>query len=176
MNRVRCRLLTVLPALALLLVSCITGRPLTTGPETNMVQTGTYRVVLYGGRYLNDLTTVAFLDLEGDGYKLEPVSPPFDYTVLKDMPAGEAFAEAKKFVSFSPNFAGTRTLEILSPDGRVIGYEVKPVYNFFVYGVTDATDVYYWLEKGNIVRITVRLKAAIERGLLFDGDSSRSRP
>jgi hypothetical protein len=118
--------------------------------------TGTYTLILYGGRYINDLETVAFLDKEGDQYEFEPYAPEFDYKVKKGLPAEEALREAKKFVSFHNAFWRSQLSRILDEKGNVIGYELRPLYYPFVYGRDDLLEIYYRIKDSKVI-IEIRL-------------------
>lgn len=137
--------------------------PLKTKEATDKEVTGVFTLILYGGRYLDDLETVAILDLEKDKYTFEPFAPEFDYIIEKGVSAKDALRTAKKFVSFHHAFHRLVLSKILDKKGNIIGYEVRPIYMPFVYGISDVIDVYYWLKKGNKIKITIRLTPSIER-------------
>jgi hypothetical protein len=130
--------------------------------------TGTYDLILYGGRHINDLETVAFLDKEGDQYKFEPYAPEFDYKIKRGIPAKEALKEAKKFVSFHNAFWRSQLSRILDEKGNVIGYELRPLYRPFVYGRDDLLEIYYRI-KGDKVIIEINLTPDIFK-MPFLGD------
>jgi hypothetical protein len=130
--------------------------------------TGTFTLVLYGGRHNNDLETVAFLDKEGDQYEFEPYAPEFDYRIKKGVPAEEALKKAKKFVSFHNAFWRSQLSRILDEKGNVIGYELRPLYRSFVYGREDLLEIYYRI-KGSKVIIEIRLTPNIFK-IPFLGD------
>ena len=137
--------------------------PLTTEEVTDMEVTGVFTLILYGGRFLDDIETVAILDLEKDQYTFEPFAPEFDYIVKKDVPTKEALETARKFVSFHHAFHKLILSRILDKKGNTIGYEVKPLYMPFVYGISDVLDIYYWLKEGNKVKVTIRLTPSVDR-------------
>jgi hypothetical protein len=131
----------------------------------------TYTLILYGGRHSNDLETIAFLDREGDGYTFEVYAPDFDYRIERGLSSADALRKAKEFVGWHNAFSYSQTVEIKDKSGVVIGYEIRPMYMPFVFGVSDVMDVYYTFN-GNSVIIKVRLKPQIERMLLYDGFNS----
>jgi hypothetical protein len=128
--------------------------------------TGTFTLLLYGGRYSNDLETVAFLDKEGDQYEFDPYAPEFDYKVKKEVPAGDALTEARKFVSFHNAFWRSQLSRILDEKGNTIGYEVRPLYRPFVYGRDDLLEVYYRI-KGEKVITYIRLVPEVFNNFFF---------
>lgn len=134
--------------------------------------TGTYTLILFGGTFADDLETFAMLDLEGDQYTLEPYAPEFRYRIKKGVPAKEALEEARKFVSSHNAFWRSELSSILDPEGHTIGYEVRPLYQPFVHGVSDVLDINYWLKKDNKVKVTIRFAPALEN-TRFPGGAER---
>lgn len=129
---------------------------------------GTYTIIFYGGRHINDLETAAFLDKEGDQYEFEPYAPEFDYKIKKGVPAEEALKEARKFVSFHNAYWRSQLSRILDEKGNTIGYELRPLYYPFVYGRDDLLEIYYRI-KGNKVIVEIRLTPDIFK-IPFLGD------
>lgn len=135
---------------------------------------GTFSLILYGGRFSDDVETIAILDLEGDGYTLEPFAPDFDFRIKKGVSAKEALEQAQKFVSFHHAFWRSQLSRITDNNGNTIGYEIRPLYMPFYFGVSDIFDVYYWLKENGRVKVTIKLIPFVER-LRFpggDGDGS----
>jgi hypothetical protein len=124
---------------------------------------GSFTLILYGGSYLDDLETIAILDSEGDQYVLEPFVPDFDLQIKKRVPANEAFREAEKFVNFHPAFWRSQLSRIVDNEGKVIGYEVRPLYRPIAFGVSDVLDVNYWPKEKGRVKVTIRLIPSIEK-------------
>lgn len=150
-------------------VSFALEKPLKTEKANASDIRGTFTLILYGGRYSDDLETVAILDSEGDQYHFEPYAPDFDYRVKKGIQAKEALAEAEKFVSFHNAFWRSQLSKILDNKGTTIGYELRPLYLNFVYGTSDLLDIYYWLKEDGKVKATIKLKPQILEKLKFPG-------
>lgn len=126
---------------------------------------GTYTLFLYGGRYQNDLETVAILDKEGDQYTFDPYAPEFDYQVIKDLSAKQALDTAYAFVSNkSPDFYRAQLSSIRDNLGAVIGYEVRPLYQPFTYGYSDVLDIVYWITDSK-VHFQVKIIPPVRRSL-----------
>ncbi len=123
---------------------------------------GVYTLILYGGNYLDDLETAAFLDREGDAYKFGIFAPDFNYRTLKGLTGAEGLKRAEEFVSRNSSFHQVRLSSIVDDKSQVIGYEVRPLYLPFAYGTDDVLDIWY-AKKGNKVEVTVRLKPSIEK-------------
>ncbi|MGE5239288.1 MAG: hypothetical protein ACM3ON_10830 [Chloroflexota bacterium] len=145
----------------LTLFSCATAPTLRTTGATSSEITGTYTLILFGGNYMEDLQTVAFLDKEGDQYTLAPYAPDWQYTVQKGVAAKDALAKAEQFVSINPSFRSVHLAKILDEKGGVIGYEVRPFYLSTTYGATDVLDVWYALQ-GTTVNIHIHLKEHVK--------------
>jgi hypothetical protein len=138
------------------------SKPLKTASADSSEVKGTFTVILLGGAHTDDLETVAFLDKEGDQYILEPFAPDFDYKVIKGLSPEEALRETEKFVRFHPSFWKILLNKIIGPEGTIIGFEMKPLYIPFIYGTSDALDIYYWPKKDGRIKVTIRLIPMLE--------------
>jgi len=138
-------------------------KPLKTKPAIAAEIKGTFTVIFYGGAYSDDLETVALLDNEGDQFTFEPFAPDFDYVMKKGLSAEEALQAAEKFVAFHPSFWRTELSKVLDPEGNSIGFELKPLYFPFVYGISDVLDIYYWPKKGGKIKVTIKLIPSLEK-------------
>jgi len=125
---------------------------------------GVFTLILYGARDINDIETLAILDLEGDQYTLEPYAPDFDYKVKKGLSEKTALKEAYEFISYHNSFLRPQVSKIINSKGNTIGYEVMPLYLPFVFGRSDVLEVDYWLRDGK-VKVTIRIIPSIERAL-----------
>jgi hypothetical protein len=158
----------------LLLTSCMPGTRLATQDARDAEVAGTYSVILYGCNYLNDPESIVFLDKEGDKYIFEPYAPDFNYRIKKGLTAAEAFAAAEKFLDCSTGFRGTKMKRIVTPGTDTIGYEIRPLYHSFVYGLDNILVVNYWLRDGSVV-VIIQLDASVERQLRESGVPKRLR-
>lgn len=123
--------------------------------------TGNFTLILYGANHSDDLETIAILDKEGDEYEFEPYAPEFAYKTKKHLPAQEALAEAGKFVSWHHSFQDFRLSKLLDKNGSVTGYEVRPLYYPFDFGLSDVLDVDY-ITKGSKIIVRIRLSKSVE--------------
>jgi len=159
--------------LAFLLSGCafwLAGSGLEPRPVKKSDIEGTFTAILYGANHMNDLETIAILDKEGDGYEFEPYAPEFVYRIKKHIPAKEALSEAEKFVSWHYSFRSVQLGRIPGPEGRTIGYEVRPLYYPLDFGLMDVLDVNYFL-RGDKVIVIIELKDIVERRL--SGEDSK---
>ena len=164
--------------LMLILLTCATVSPahawyLKTEEARAAEVTGVYTLILYGGRHINDLETIAILDKEGDSYEFEPYAPKFDYKVKKGVAAGDALNEARKFVNFHNAFWRSQLTKILDIKGDTIGYEVRPLYYPFVYSRDDILEVYYRLKDSKVI-VDIRLIPEVFNALFLGDTSSKS--
>jgi len=151
-------------------------KPLKTESAEVSAMNGSLTLILYGARFADDLETIVIFDIEGDQYHFEPFAPDFDYKIKRGVQAKEALAEAQKFVSFHHAFWRSQLSKILDPNGNIIGYELRPLYNNLDYGRSDVMDVYYWLKEGGKIKVTIRLVPEIERAIRFpSGNGSGGR-
>lgn len=123
---------------------------------------GTYTLLLYGGRYIDDLENVAILDKEGDRYSFEIYAPEYDYTVKKQVPAREAFAEAEKHVGSHSSFFRSALRAILDPESNVIGYELRPLYHIVEFGQHDILYINYSVKDDTVIT-KIRLRYDLEK-------------
>ncbi len=153
---------------ALFLSSCATDRLLRTEYSKDKELKGAFTLILYGSRHLNDIETIAILDIEDDGYTIEPYAPEFDYRIKKGISAEEAFKEAEHFVSWHSSFYRAALNKIIDEKGATIGYELRPLYHPLTFGFADVLDVDYVM-KGDKVVVRIKLIPSVER-MLSDGD------
>jgi hypothetical protein len=133
--------------------------------------TGGFTLILYGGRYLDDIETIAILDREGDKYIFEPYAPEYNYKIKKGVPAREALAEAEKFVSWHSSFRRAQLGKIIDDQGDIIGFEMRPLYFPLTFGVSDVRDVDYWLKDSKVI-VKIKLIPSVEM-MFRDGDKSK---
>ncbi len=166
--------LVFLLMVALSALSCMQGVRLNYQGAQETEVTGKYTVLLYGCNFLNDLETIAFLSKEGDKYTFEPYAPDFQFRVKKGVDGPEALAMAKKFVYCNTSFRRAELSRVLSPSGETIGYEIRPFYQSFRYGVDDVLYVDYWLKDDKVI-VYVRLLPSIEKMFQDGGGRSHER-
>ena len=129
---------------------------------------GKFTVILYGARYYNDIATVALLVPEGGQYTLDIYSPEYNYRIIKDVLAADAIKIAEKFVSWHPDFLRFQTSKVLDSNGRLVAYEIRPLYNQITFGVSDVMYINYLLGQANNVVVHINLHNRVQR--IFMGD------
>ncbi len=161
--------------LATLLVShaALAGDLLKTAPAQDSELTGTFDVILYGCNYFNDPESIVFFDRADDALTFDPFAPSFNYRVRKGVNSADLLEHAKKFLNCNVALRGFELKKIVAEDNRVIGYELRPHYDSFVYGITEPLSVYYRI-KGDKVRIDLRLDPSVEH-MLREGNDKPDR-
>ncbi|NWF53127.1 MAG: hypothetical protein HXY47_08635 [Nitrospirae bacterium] len=126
--------------------------------------TGMFKLILYGGRDMNDIERLAILDIEGDRYTFQPQAPDFDFRIKEGVSGEDAFKEAYKFISSHNAFHYAQLTKILDFSGNIIGFELRPLYIPFVFGVSNVLEVYYSLKDGK-VKAFIKIIPSVERAL-----------
>ena len=163
----------------LLIITLIVVGSCAFGPRLNMQGagfsevTGTYTLIFYGCNYFDDLETIAILGKEGGRFVFEPYAPQFNYRTKKGLPAKEALEEAAQFINCHSSYKGSQLRSIVDNDGHILGYELRPLYFPFTFGIEDVLDTFYWIRDDRI-NVSIKLKPSIER-LLSGGGVSRDR-
>lgn len=161
--------IVIIAGLAAFLAGCATGQYLKTEEASSSAPSGTYTLFLHGGRYAADLQNVAILDKEGDPYTFEIYAPKFDYKISRGVPARQAAEEAEKFVRLHYAVRNSQWEKILGPEGSVIGYEVRPLYQPLETGYPDILDITYVIRQ-NKVTVRISFKPDIERSILREDE------
>jgi hypothetical protein len=151
-----------------MLISCVPGVKLHTRHLADAPGlAGGYTLILYDGGSYHRYDTLAVLDPEGDGYRILPSAPEFDYRIVRGLAADVALQKAEHFVGMHPEFLRAHMSEITGDAGNPVGYEIRPLYLPVIYGQSDLLDVVYLLgEEGadgvRTVRVIVRVKPIVE--------------
>ena len=166
-----CEILIIAIVLITVSTSCTTGKYLKTESAKGTEIIGTYSVLFYANRNPIEPKTIAILDIEGDDYTFEINAPEKDYTISNGVPAMAALKDAIQFVE-SLKY---RTNKILADNGRIIGYDVRPLKNISYnigYSPSDILAVNYEIKDMKVV-VNIDLKSHFKEHLrrdLFGGD------
>jgi len=162
-------------ALMVFMLLCSSSYPMGQYPRTekedDVDRKATYTVIFYGGTYLDDPATVAFLDVEGDAYTIEPYESEYKSEIKKGLSAETALEESGKFISGHSDFYRPELKRISDENGIVIGYELRPLFHIQRFGRNDILDIRYRI-KDKKVFVTVDLKRDMKRRLLDSDDNS----
>lgn len=128
---------------------------------------GSFTLILYTNRFSGDFENVAFLDVEGDQYKIEIFAPDSYYEIICNLPADKAIRLAEKFIATHGSFRYAQISQIKDPSNNVIGYEFRPLYSATQFGFFDVLYIDYRLE-GNKVEVKISLVPEVKRYFLND--------
>jgi hypothetical protein len=130
---------------------------------------GKYTLIKYGGNGLEDYLTFALIVPEGSDFKFEIYKPSFEFRSITGLTAKQAFEMARIFVAAHPEFASSQTRGILSPDDKIIAYEIRPLYKTTVFGQSDVMFIFYLLKEHNVVEVRADLEEQIKDKLRGGG-------
>ena len=152
------RYIVILALIAILISSCAGPQYLKSVNAIPQEISGTCDLFLYGHRYSDDFKNIAFLIPAGGKYAFRLYAPEFYYAVMKGLSADAAIEEAERFVKFHYSFQRSQLSKILDYEGRVVGYELRPLYSGFSY--EDVLDVHYVIKDDKVIA-SVGLKPEI---------------
>ncbi|MEN8263706.1 MAG: hypothetical protein ABFR82_09610 [Nitrospirota bacterium] len=156
---------TILILLLTVSLSFAMGTYMKTETVTAADISGSVTLFLYGS---GNLKRTSILDIEGDDYTFEISDSAHNYIVTKGVDAEQALQNATAFIS-SRQY---RMIKIMSDEGQIMGYELRPLYSVFRYGSSNILDVDYRI-RGKTVVVTVEIKSNIRKRYyrdLFGGD------
>ncbi len=153
----------------LALTACAAGNLLNTRYVKDLgAESGTFRLILYGGKNTHDYETVAILDRENDPYTIVPFGEDYSYRLVEHVSMAEAVRQGQQFIGNTNFYRTMESKSIIGPDGSVIGYELRPLYmSLFVGGTGDVLSTSYLLKEGNTVVAYIHLDYQFQH--LFDG-------
>ncbi|HWR57404.1 MAG TPA: hypothetical protein VN328_00830 [Thermodesulfovibrionales bacterium] len=125
----------------------------TAGAKTSEVD-GNFTLILYRGSLPGGIDCAAFLDDEADRYSFEVYAPDHEFTTIRGLSGREAVERAEDFVSRNSSFMRSLLSRITDDNDHVMGYELRPLYQPFVYGTADILDINYDLRG---VKIIIRI-------------------
>lgn len=160
--------ITTLMIAALALCSCAPTIALNVAPlekESTKEVKGDFTLIYFVGTQKNDIRRAVILDAEGDEFEFLPDVRDFEYEILQNVSIGEAIYEARIFFKHERNVTTIGYYKILSPDGRLIGMEMRPGYRKEIYGDTDILDIDYAVNEHRQVLIDIDIKSGLVRRL-----------
>jgi hypothetical protein len=156
------------------LLACASGERLRRAEAEAPDPAVRYTLVLHGGSHTDDLKTIAILDKEGDPYSFTFKAPEFRFGEHKNLSAEDALEHARQFVSFHRDFSTSRLTALTDTEGKILAYEVRPLYLPAVYRHTDILHVNYVLQD-DVVTGYIYIKREVERVLDRREDGPRRR-
>ncbi|HUL01263.1 MAG TPA: hypothetical protein VLX29_10485 [Nitrospirota bacterium] len=129
--------------------------PITANPSEI---SGTYTLILYGCHYPDDVQNMALLIDEKNEHPVDIYALDDMYKTKKGLTGSEALSEANKFITCSTHTVWQTVLRKIADDNnRTIGYELKPLYRTWEFGVPEVLFSSYSLKNG-IVTAYIRLE------------------
>ncbi len=126
-------------------------------------------MILYGCSYIDRLDNAVILAPEGGQQHFAVAAAPFEYKVKQGVSAADAVREADKFLRCSRFTRSSRVSGIADPAGRIIGYEVRPLYSPVDFGRDDVLTITYRMNGGKTTAY-VWLDQDIENMMDNNGD------
>ncbi len=162
---------------AAMLQACVPANQLVPRSASPDELSGTYTLMLYGCHYSDQINNIAILVPGGSKYPVEIFDLDTSYKLKKDVPAKQAFAEADAFVRCSTyRVWQTQLMRIPDGSGGTIGYELRPLYVPYEFGMPDVLRISYSLHE-NAVRVYIRIDPDVEKAIEASGgdrDSSNT--
>ncbi len=176
-SKMRGVLTILLLSAAAILQACVPANQLAPRSADPDELKGAFTVMLYGCHYSDQINNVAILVAEGSKYPVEIYDIDTSYKLKKDVPAKQAFAEADAFVRCSTyRVWQTQLMRIPDGSGGTIGYELRPLYVPYEFGMPDVLRISYSLHE-NAVRVYIRIDPDVEKAIEASGgdrDSSNT--
>lgn len=131
---------------------------------------GVFNLIIYSNSFINDPETFIILDKVDDKIKIVPYASEFKYRTMENLNEKEALKIADEILK-NPSVSFIKCSAI-SVEGKLAGYELKPIYFPWVFGLLEPVETVYKKED-NSVLIFIRLNPIVERQLYFGGDSDK---
>jgi len=165
-------LLFVLIATSILLAtSCASTRSAVSAKPTEQpIAEGIYTVQLFGQEGPHDPETAAIVDREGDAFTIKPFGSDFRTVTVEGLTASEAAEMARVYVGRMLNVMDAEMKEIRTTDGKIAGYEFRPVFAPFVFGTTDMLLISYVEDQDGVIRAFIGLHPSFEPPFRQGGD------
>ncbi len=161
--------LLVLLLLAATLQACVPANQLITRSADPGELNGTYTLMLYGCHYPDQINNVAIFVAENSKYPVEIYDLDTSYKLKKEVPSRQAFADADSFVRCSTyRVWQTQLLRIPDGSGGTIGFELRPLYVPYEFGMPDVLRTTYALRNG-VVRVYIKIDPDVEKALEASG-------
>ena len=158
-----------IPLCLFMLAACSLGASLRSRPAREIAPSETYSVIFYGNRYVGDLETVVFLKPVSSQFNVKPKSSVY-YSIVNGISAPVAMKKAEAFFKSNPNYTGISKNRIsVASTGQLIGYEIRPLYQPFVYGMPDVLTTCYTL-KGKTVSMYVEINPFLKNRRFSGGN------
>jgi len=131
---------------------------------------GNFNLIIYSNSFINDPETFIVLDKSDDSINIQPYAPSFKFKILSDINDTQALKIIKEILQ-NPSVSSIQYKEIIE-SGKIVGYEIKPLYFPWVFGILEPVDTVYKKQENSII-IFIRLNPRVEKQLYNGGNSER---
>ncbi|WP_353684487.1 hypothetical protein V4D30_01465 [Thermodesulfovibrio sp. 3907-1M] len=131
---------------------------------------GSFNLIIYSNSFINDPETFLVLDKVDDMVKIVPYASEFKYRTMENLTEKEALKIAEEILKSA--YVSSIKCSAISVGGNLAGYELKPIYFPWVFGILEPVETVYKKE-GDSIFIFIRLNPYVERQLYFGGDSDK---
>jgi hypothetical protein len=122
---------------------------------------GTYTLILYGCNYIGDIQNMAILVDEKSEHPVEIYALDAMYKIKRGLLGPQALSEANTFINCSSHTVWQTVLRRISDNGdRTIGYELKPLYRTWEFGLPEVLLSSYSLKNGKVTAY-IRLEPGV---------------
>lgn len=133
---------------------------------------GKFNVILYSNSFINDPETFIVFEKIDSNFKIVPYAPKFKYRIFENL-SSEAALNISKEVLLNPTAVSSIKCSIIkSYSGDILGYELKPIYLPWIFGILEPLETIY-KKDGNEIKIFIRLNPRVERQIYGGGTSDR---
>ncbi|MEN2985847.1 MAG: hypothetical protein ABDH16_04250 [Thermodesulfovibrionaceae bacterium] len=130
---------------------------------------GSFTLTLYSNLFINDPETFIILDKQDD-IKITPYAPNFKYKVFEGLNEKEAIRLTKEFLN-NPAFVSFIKCSTIGKNDEVFGYELKPIYFPWIFGVLEPIETVYKKEN-NLIKVFIRLNPIVEKQIYNNGNKN----
>lgn len=128
---------------------------------------GNFNLIIYSNSFINDPET--FIILEKIGSKIMPYAPGFKYRTIENLTEKEALRIANEILK-DPSFVSSIKCSAIYDEGNIRGYELKPIYFPWIFGIMEPVETVY-KKQGDAIVIFIKLDPRVERQLYFGENS-----
>lgn len=133
---------------------------------------GNFNLILYSNAFVNDPETFIIFDRADDKIKITPYAPEFKYKIFENLPDMDALKISKEILLNPTAVSFIKCSVIKGSSGDIIGYELKPLYFPWIFGILEPLETVY-KEDGDRIKIFIRLNPRVERQIYGGGTSDR---
>ncbi|HHW21190.1 MAG TPA: hypothetical protein PKZ17_04835 [Thermodesulfovibrio thiophilus] len=163
------KLIGIITAVLVVLILPLTLHSLTLEQCNDQNIKGNFDLIIYANAFINDPETFIVLDKVDDKVIISPYAPEFKYRIFKNLNDKEALKIVNEILK-NPSFVSTIKCSTIKDEENAFGYELKPVYFPWVFGILEPVETVY-KKKDSIITIFTNLNPRVEKQLYGGGGS-----